>query len=200
MLDPVIIIKTIGLIGIALLVFAESGLFFVFFLPGDTLLFSAGIFASQGYFPISLLIIACIVAAIIGDNIGYWTGSAMGRGLFERTSTFFFNKNRVYDAERFYKRHGSMTIIAARFVPVIRTFAPIVAGVAKMRYKTFFIYNIVGAVVWVTVVSLLGYYFGGLIPNIDKLLLPILLFVIAASSVPALIHFFRQYIFSRPSK
>lgn len=200
MLDPVLIIKTIGLLGIALLIFAESGLFFGFFLPGDTLLFSAGIFAAKGYFPISLLIIVCVIAAILGDNVGYWTGSTMGRGFFERKSSFFFNKNRVYEAERFYKRHGSMTIIAARFVPLIRTFAPIVAGVAQMRYKLFFAYNIVGAIIWVAVVSLLGYYFGNLIPNIDTLLLPLLLFIIIVSSAPALFHFLRRYVFNRASK
>ncbi len=200
MLDPVTLIKTIGLLGISLMIFAESGLFFGFFLPGDTLLFSAGIFASLGYFPISILIGVCIVAAIVGDNVGYWTGITMGRSLFERDTSFFFNKNRIYDAERFYKKHGSITIIAARFIPVIRTFAPIVAGVAKMRYKTFFLYNVVGGILWATLVPLMGYYLGSVLPNPDKLLFPILIFVLFISFLPVGIHALRQYIFGRKSK
>jgi membrane-associated protein len=181
MFDPVTIIKTVGLLGIFLVICAESGVFFGFFLPGDTLLFSAGIFASQGFFSLPLLIIGCSVAAIIGDNIGYWTGKKMGRGLFEKDASFFFNKDRVYEAEHFYKKHGSITIIAARFIPVIRTFAPIIAGVASMRYKTFLIYNIVGGVLWALFVPMVGYYFGGLIPNPDKYLLPIAIIVIGCS-------------------
>jgi membrane-associated protein len=200
MLDPVTLVKTIGLLGISLIIFAESGLFFGFFLPGDTLLFAAGIFASQGYFPIALLIIVCSIAAIIGDNVGYWTGSTMGRGLFERETSFFFNKNRIHDAERFYNKHGSITIIAARFIPVIRTFAPIVAGVAKMRYKTFFAYNVIGGVLWATLVPLMGYYLATLIPNPDALLAPIVACVILISFLPMGMHALRKYIFGRSSK
>ncbi len=200
MLDPATLIKTIGLLGISLIIFAESGLFFGFFLPGDTLLFAAGIFALEGYFPITLLIGVCVLAAILGDNVGYWTGNTMGRGLFERDASFFFNKNRIYDAERFYNKHGSVTIIAARFIPVIRTFAPIVAGVARMRYKTFFIFNVLGAMMWATLLPLMGYYFGSIIPNPDKLLFPILAFVIFISFAPFAMHAIRQYIFGKKSK
>ena len=181
MLDPVTLIKTVGIVGIFLVVCAESGVFFGFFLPGDTLLFSAGIFASQGFFALSVVIIGCSIAAIIGDNIGYWTGKKMGRGLFEQEASFFFNKDRIYEAERFYKKFGSITIITARFIPVIRTFAPIVAGVAHMKYKTFLSYNIIGAVLWATLIPTLGYYFGSVIPNPDKYLLPIVLIVVVLS-------------------
>jgi membrane-associated protein len=200
MLDPITLVKTIGLLGIFILIFTESGLFFGFFLPGDTLLFAAGIFASQGYFPVGVLIGICALAAILGDNVGYWTGNTMGRRLFERNSSYFFNKNRVYDAERFYKKHGSITIIAARFIPVIRTFAPIVAGVAKMRYKTFFLYNVIGGILWVALVTLMGYYLGSLIPDPDRLLFPVLIFVLLISFLPAGMHLVGQYIFGRKSK
>lgn len=184
MFDPITIIKTAGLLGVFLVIFAESGLFFGFFLPGDTLLFAAGIFASQGFFPISLLIIGSAVAAVLGDNTGYWAGRKMGRKLFEKDASFLFNKNRIRDAENFYKKHGPLTIILARFIPLIRTFAPIVAGVAEMEYKKFFKYNILGAVIWTIVVPLLGYCFGSLIPNPDQFLLPVISAIVVISFLP----------------
>jgi membrane-associated protein len=193
MLDPITIIKAVGLIGIFLIVFAESGLFFGFFLPGDTLLFSAGLFASQGYFSIQFLIIGCIVAAILGDSVGYFTGKKMGRKLFERDASFFFNKNRIQDAEKFYKKYGAVTLILARFIPLIRTFAPIVAGVAHMKYSIFLLNNIIGGVLWTTVVTLLGYYFGSLIPNPDRYLLPIVIFIICISFLPFFIKIIHHY-------
>jgi membrane-associated protein len=194
MLDPITIIEALGLIGIFLIVFTESGLFFGFFLPGDTLLFSAGLFASQGFFSIELLIVGCIVAAIIGDNVGYWTGKRMGRKLFEKEASFFFNKNRIIEAERFYKKYGSITIIIARFIPVIRTFAPIIAGVAKMDHRIFFLNNVVGGIIWATGVPLLGYYFGSLIPNPDRFLLPVIIFVLCISFLPFFIKIIHHYL------
>lgn len=186
MLDPITIIKTLGLAGIFLMIFAESGLFFGFFLPGDTLLFAAGIFAAQGMLPIEFVIIGSIVAAILGDNIGYWFGKKVGRKIFERTDSFLFNKERIIQTEKFYQKHGPITIILARFIPFIRTFAPIIAGVAGMNYRKFFLYNIVGGIAWIVSVTLLGYYFGSLIPNIELFLLPILFCVILLSLLPFL--------------
>lgn len=193
MLDPVIIIKAVGVIGIILIIFAETGLFFGFFLPGDSLLFTAGIFASQGFINLEVLIIGGIIAAILGDSVGYWSGKKYGRKLFEKDSGFFFKKQRLYDAEEFYEKHGKVTIIIARFVPIIRTFAPIVAGIGKMHYLTFISYNIFGGVIWVGGMSLLGYFLGGLIPDPDKYILPIALLIIFISVVPILIKVIKEY-------
>lgn len=184
MLDPTLIIKTAGLLGIFLVVFAESGLLIGFFLPGDTLLFAAGIFALEGYFSLPLLIIIVALGSILGDNTGYWIGKRMGRKLFERENSTFFNKKGLERAENFYKKRGPITIIAARFVPIMRTFAPIVAGVAGMDYKKFFFYNVSGGILWAIVVPLLGYYLGGMIPNPDRFLLPTALLIIGFSFLP----------------
>jgi len=193
MLDPILIIKTAGLLGIFLIVFSESGLFFGFFLPGDTLLFAAGIFAFQGLFPLTLLIGIIAIAAILGGNVGYWSGKSMGRKLFERDASFFFNKNRVYDVEKFYQKHGPITIIVSRFIPLLRTFSPIVAGVGLMKYKTFALYNIIGGLLWAITIPMLGYYFGRLIPNPDQFVLPVAILVLGVSFLPffvKLVHHF----------
>ena len=193
MLDPIVLIKTVGLVGIILIVFAETGLFFGFFFPGDSLLFTAGIFASQGFFNLEVLLIGCVIAAVLGDSVGYWSGKKYGRKLFERDSGFFFKKQRLYDAEAFYEKHGKLTIIIARFVPIIRTFAPIVAGIGKMHYGTFISYNVFGGVVWASGMILLGYFLGNLIPNPDKYILPIAGLIILISVVPILIKALKVY-------
>ena len=185
-----------GMLGIFLIIFAESGLFFGFFLPGDTLLFASGIFASQGIISLPVLFVGCIISAVVGYMVGYWFGHKVGKPLFERSDSFFFNKKRIADTEKFYEKHGPMTIILARFVPFVRTFAPIVAGVAGMNYKRFFLYNIIGGTLWVVSISLVGYYFGSLIPNIDALILPIITLVVLVSLLPVLsslvYRFFKQ--------
>lgn len=188
MLDPIIIIKTVGLIGIFLIIFAESGLFFGFFFPGDTLLFAAGILGSQGYLSISVLIIGCVFSAIIGDSVGYWTGRKVGRKLFNRDASLLFSKKHVTRAENFYQKHGPITIVAARFIPLIRTFAPIVAGVAQMQYRNFFIYNIIGGILWSTLLPLIGYYFGSIIPDPDRILVPLAIIVIAIAFIPVIVR------------
>jgi membrane-associated protein len=184
MLDPKLLIETVGLIGIIFIIFAETGLFFGFFFPGDSLLFTAGILASQNIFNIYLLIILCILAAILGDSIGYWSGKKYGRKLFERDAGFFFKKQRIYDAEKFYDKYGKYTIIIARFVPIIRTFAPIVAGIGKMHYRTFISYNIFGGILWVFSVTILGYIFGGMITNPDRYIIPLAFLIIFISIIP----------------
>lgn len=192
MLDPILIIQTIGLIGIFLIVFIETGLFFGFFLPGDTLLFTAGIFASQGFINIYILIIGCIVMAILGDSVGYWMGKKYGRKLFDRDESFFFKRKHLHDAENFYEKYGRFTIIIARFIPIIRTFAPIVAGIGKMNYKVFISYNIFGSIFWVTIMSLAGYFLGGLIPDIDRYLIPIIFVIIVISFIPVIIKYIQE--------
>jgi len=183
-LDPILIIKAAGVIGIILIVFAETGLFFGFFFPGDSLLFTAGIFASQGYFSIGLLLVGCIIAAVLGDSVGYWSGKKYGRKLFDQDKGFFFKKKRLYDAEVFYEKHGKSTIIIARFVPIIRTFAPIIAGIGSMNYPLFLSYNIFGGIFWVSLMLIAGYFLGGLIPNPDKYIIPIAFLIIVLSFLP----------------
>ncbi|HAE36942.1 MAG: hypothetical protein UR85_C0002G0009 [Candidatus Nomurabacteria bacterium GW2011_GWF2_35_66] len=192
MLDPIFLIETVGLIGIIFIIFAETGLFFGFFFPGDSLLFTAGILASQGIFNIYHLIIFCIIAAILGDSIGYWSGKKYGRKLFESDAGFFFKKQRIYDAEKFYEKYGKYTIIIARFVPIIRTFAPIVAGIGKMHYRTFLLYNIFGGVFWVFGVTMIGYVFGGMITNPDQYIIPIALLIIFISFIPIIIKIMKE--------
>lgn len=191
MIDPILIVKTVGLIGIVLIIFAETGLFFGFFFPGDSLLFTAGIFASQGFLSIQILLILCIIASILGDSIGYWSGKKYGRQLFDKDKGFFFKKKRLYEAELFYEKHGKSTIIIARFVPIIRTFAPIVAGIGNMNYKTFISYNIFGGILWVSLLLLSGYFLGSIIPDPDKYIIPIAFLIIFISFVPIILKFIK---------
>ena len=191
MIDPILIIKTVGLVGVVLIVFAETGLFFGFFFPGDSLLFTAGIFASQGFFSIQILLILCIISAILGDSIGYWSGKKYGRQLFDKDKGFFFKKKRLYEAELFYEKHGKSTIIIARFVPIIRTFAPIVAGIGNMNYRTFISYNIFGGILWVSMLLLSGYFLGSLIPNPDRYIIPIAFLIIFISFIPIILKFIK---------
>ncbi len=184
MFDLVAIIKTAGYLGLFGIIFAESGLFIGFFLPGDSLLFTAGLLASRGFLNIFILIILTFLAAVLGDNTGYWFGKKTGPKIFNREDSIIFHKDHVAKAENFFKKYGPKTVIFARFIPVVRTFAPILAGVGKMRYKTFFTYNIIGGLLWTAGVSFLGYWLGQIIPNIDKYLLPILFGIIVISVLP----------------
>ena len=143
LIDPTLIIKTVGLVGIFLIIFAESGLFFGFFLPGDSLLFTAGFFASQGFVSISWLIPTLFIAAILGYQVGYAFGKRVGPALFTKERSLFFNKKYPEQAKVFYEKYGSRAIIFARFIPIVRTFAPILAGVGDMEYRTFLFYNLV---------------------------------------------------------
>ncbi|HEU0085745.1 MAG TPA: VTT domain-containing protein [Candidatus Paceibacterota bacterium] len=181
--------KTAGYIGIFLIVFAESGLFFGFFLPGDSLLFTAGLLASSGYFEIVPLVLLIFIAAIAGDQVGYWFGRKVGPRIFNKDDSFWFQKKHLFHAEEFYKKHGKETIIIARFIPIVRTFAPIVAGAGNMPYKIFVTYNIVGGMIWGIGVTLVGYFLGEIIPNASDYLLPIVLVIIFLSILPPLITF-----------
>src|SRR3989337_1905997 len=182
------LIKTIGYVGLFVMIFAESGLFFGFFLPGDSLLFTAGFLASQGFFNISVLVPLIVIAAIGGDQAGYWMGGYLGRWLMKRQDSAFFSKRHLEKANSFYVRHGGKALILARFLPAVRTFVPIVAGMAKMEYKKFITFNVVGGFRWGIGMTSAGYYLGRLIPDVDKYLLPIVLGIIFLSVLPGLIH------------
>ena len=142
LLSPEFLISSFGLLGIFVIVFAESGLLFGFFLPGDSLLLTAGLFASRGSLDLFTLVILCALGAILGDTVGYWFGRKTGNKLFNREESSLFKKSHLQKAQAFYDQHGGKTIILALFMPFVRTFAPIVAGAAKMDYKKFFIYNL----------------------------------------------------------
>jgi membrane-associated protein len=191
-LDPLIIIKTLGLLGVVVITFVESGLFFGFFLPGDSLLFTAGFLASQDLISIWWLLILCFIAAVAGDNVGYYFGRKTGPMIFKREDSLFFHKKHIERAKVFYDKHGKKTIFFARFIPIIRTFVPIVAGIANMEYKTFMRYNLIGGFAWTWGMLGAGYILGNLIPNAEKYLTPIILTIIAVSFLPAIIEFFRQ--------
>lgn len=187
-LDAAEIIKAVGLFGIFGIIFAESGLLIGFFLPGDSLLFTAGFLASQGFFNIHVLVLGCFIAAVTGDSVGYYIGHKWGRRLFNRKDSFFFHKDHLMRAEKFYEKHGGKTIILARFMPVIRTFAPVVAGIGRMNYFTFLTYNVVGGFFWAVLLPYLGYYLGKLIPDVDKYLIPVVVIIIIASVAPGVYH------------
>jgi len=186
--DLVSLIKTAGYLGVFTIVFLESGLLIGFFFPGDSLLFTAGFLASQGYLDIGILILGSFFFAVLGDTIGYLIGSKLGPKVFTKDNSFIFNKKHLDTAQKFYDKHGGKTIILARFVPVIRAFAPVVAGVGKMEYKRFLLFNLAGGVLWAIGVTLAGYYLGSLIPDVDRYLLPIVGLIIIASVLPALHH------------
>lgn len=192
LLDPLTIIKTLGLLGVVTIVFVESGLFFGFFLPGDSLLFTAGFLASQDLISIWWLLILCFIAAVAGDSVGYWFGRKTGPMIFNKEESLFFQKKHIERADAFYKKYGKKTIVIARFIPVVRTFAPIVAGVARMDYKTFLSYNLIGGFVWTWGMLGLGFLLGNAIPNAEKYLTPIILAIIVISFIPAVWEFLKH--------
>jgi len=187
-LDPMTIIKTLGLIGVLIIVFAETGLFFGFFFPGDSLLFTAGLLASQHLLNIEVLVIGAFICAVLGDSVGYWFGKKVGPKIFNKEDSIFFHKKHVEKAQNFYDKYGNKTIFLARFVPIVRTFAPIVAGVGQMKYKNFLTYNIIGGFIWTFGMVLGGYFLGEAIPNIDKYILPIILLIVLLSIMPIIIE------------
>lgn len=184
--DPHAIIAYFGLIGVIAIIFLETGFFFGFFFPGDSLLFTAGLLASQGYLPLAWLMLGTFVAAVAGDSVGYAFGKKVGPALFTKEDSVFFNKKNVERAQHFYDRYGVRTIILARFVPIVRTFAPILAGVGAMKYKTFITYNVIGGLAWTVILIGLGFGFGRIIPDPDKYLLPAIGVIIVLSALPAI--------------
>ncbi len=183
-LNPTFLITSIGIVGVFAIVFAESGLFFGFFLPGDSLLFTAGLLASLGHFNVVLLWLGCIFAAILGDSVGYAFGAKVGPKIFTREDSLFFHKRHIERTQAFYARYGKKTVVLARFVPIVRTFAPILAGVGNMQYRTFLSYNIIGGIIWTMLLIFLGFFLGVAIPDPDRYLMPLIFHIIFISFLP----------------
>jgi membrane-associated protein len=200
---------SIGYLMIFGIIFAESGLLIGFFLPGDSLLFTAGFLASPAsqvllkelglpaespFFSLPILAIGCFLAAVIGDSVGYAFGKRVGQRLFQREDSFLFNKKNVYKAQEFYEKHGGKAIVLARFVPVVRTFAPIVAGIGDMKYNRFLSFNLVGGLLWAVGVTVAGYFLADIIgpDNIDKYLLPIIVLIVLISVAPGIYHLLKD--------
>ncbi len=200
---------TIGYLMIFGIIFAESGLLIGFFLPGDSLLFTAGFLASpasqvllkelglpaeSSFFSLPILAIGCFLAAVTGDSVGYAFGKRVGQKLFQREDSFLFNKKNVYKAQAFYDKHGGKAIVLARFVPVVRTFAPIVAGIGDMKYSRFLSFNMAGGLFWAVGVTVAGYFLADIIgpEKIDTYLLPIIVLIILISAAPAIYHVLKE--------
>ncbi|MGH9213973.1 MAG: DedA family protein [Acidimicrobiales bacterium] len=198
-LDPERLIETLGLIGIFAIVFAESGLLIGFFLPGDSLLFTAGFLASGPssvddslHLPLGFLLIGCFLAAVTGDQVGYLFGRRVGPALFRRPDSRFFKQDNVDKAHAFFEKYGAKTIVLARFVPVVRTFAPIVAGVSRMEYRTFVTFNLVGGFLWAIGVTLLGYFLGQ-VDFVEENLEVAILTVVAISVLPIALELWKAH-------
>ncbi len=187
------LIQSIGYLGVWAMIFAESGLLIGFFLPGDSLLFTAGFLASQKVLNVWLLLSGAAICAVLGDNVGYATGYRWGRRLFQREDSWLFHQNHLLKAQTFFARHGGKALILARFLPIIRTFTPIAAGIGKMRYTLFGFYNLMGGVLWTVGLTLMGYYLGSVIPNVDRYLLPIVAIIVSISVMPSLWHLWQAH-------
>lgn len=199
------LIQTVGYIGIFAIIFAESGLFFGFFLPGDSLLLTAGLLAwrvdpstQQPILNLAVLLIGLPIMAVLGDNVGYWFGKKTGARIFNRENSRFFKRKSLLAAKAFYDKHGGKTIVFARFVPFIRTFAPIVAGAVDMDYRRFFIWNFFGGLLWSVGLTLIGYgigaFFGSTVDpeTLDKYFLVLIVAVVFISALPTLIHLWKE--------
>lgn len=183
-----------GLYMIIFVVFAETGLFVGFFLPGDSLLFVAGIYLeqlAQEFFnaPFIVPILLISLAGILGNFVGYWFGKKSGPFIYERKDTFFFKKKHLYSAQKFYEKNGALTIIAARFIPIIRTFVPIIAGVVKMDYKKFILYNVIGSLCWVFSMMMAGHLLSRQFPWIKNRLEVIVILIILVTTLPVILRF-----------
>ena len=190
-IDPNELLKSFGTIGLILIIFAESGLLIGFFLPGDSLLVTAGLLASAGKLNLAVILVGCFVAAVVGDQVGYAFGKKVGPSIFKRPNSRLFKHEHVERANRFFEEHGAKTIVMARFVPIVRTFAPILAGVGTMPYRTFLAYNILGGFLWAVGVTLIGYFLGDAIgpDKVDTYLLPIIGVVIVLSLIPPFLEY-----------
>lgn len=192
------LIKLVGVLGVALIVFAESGLLIGFFLPGDSLLFTAGFLTYTGLLPVNIHILVAVLfaAAVAGDSVGYTFGRKAGPRVFSKPDARLFKQEYVKQAQAFYEKHGGKTIIIARFVPIVRTFAPIVAGVGKMEYQKFLTYNVIGAFLWAAGVTYAGYFLGKWFEHmgweIDHILLPVIAVIIFISVAPPAIHILKD--------
>ena len=192
MFDLVPLITTAGYIGLFAIIFAESGILIGIFLPGDSLLFTAGFLASQGYLNIWLLLPIFFSAAFIGDSVGYLIGKKFGPRVFSRPKSFWFDPAYVEKTRIFFAKHGKKTIVLARFIPIVRTLAPVMAGVGEMTYKTFVTYNFFGALLWGVGITSLGYLFGNVIPDADRYVIPVVLLIVLVSLTPPAWQFIKE--------
>lgn len=185
------LIRIGGMVGLVLIVFAETGLLVGFFLPGDSLLVTAGLFAAKGDLDIVWLNLALMAAAIAGDATGYWIGYRAGQALYSRPNSFWFRREHLIKTHNFYEKHGGKTIVIARFLPILRTFAPVVAGAAAMTYRRFALYNIAGGLGWVASMTLTGYLLGRAVPGIEQHIHIVVAVVILVSLLPGIIGLLR---------
>ena len=187
------LVQWAGYVGVTAIIFVETGTLF-FFLPGDSLLVTAGLLASQPGFGLNVWILGalCSVAAIVGDTISYSIGRHLGPRLFTREDSFFFNKKHLRTAHDFYERHGGFTIVMARFVPIVRTFAPVVAGAAEMRYSSFLAYNVLGGLGWIWSMLLTGYWLGQQFPGLDKQIDKLAVLIVIISVLPMVWHWYKE--------
>ena len=191
-IDLTSLVQLLGYPGLFTVIFLESGVFFGFFLPGASLLFIAGMLASFNVFNIWILLPLFFVAATLGDNAGYWFGSYVGKAIYKRSNSRFFRQEHVQMAHDFFEKYGKAAVLLARFVPLARTFTPILAGVGGMGYKIFLFFNILGAVVWACGVTLLGYFMGRYIPNAEHYLTLIIAGIIGITTLPIFIHWWQS--------
>ena len=183
-----------GYVGLTAIIFAETGLLVGFFLPGDSLLVTAGLLAARPQFGLNVYLLGVLltVAAILGNSLGYVIGRSTGRRLFRKDDSLLFKKKHLIRAEAFYQKHGGKTLVIARFMPIVRTFVPVVAGMTKMKFRTFSAYNVLGAVAWIWSMLFIGYFLGRFIPGIDKHIEKVILVVIVLSLLPGLISWQRE--------
>lgn len=195
LLNPQSIIHYGGLALLLFIVFAETGLFFGFFLPGDSLLFVAGLMCGTPIFDVNIymLLTSVIIAGILGNFVGYYFGKKTGPVLFRRDDSFFFKKKHVKAAEEFYNRYGGTAIVLGRFIPIIRTFVPIMAGVVNLDFKKFVVYNILGCIAWVVSMVLSGYFLGRLFPSLQHNLEYIVITIILVSMIPVVLTYIKEH-------
>jgi membrane-associated protein len=188
------LVKWAGYIGLTLIIFAETGLLVGFFLPGDSLLVTAGLLAADPAFGLNVWLLGGIltVAAIVGDTVGYAVGTATGPRIFTREDSLLFNKAHLLRAQAFYEKHGGKTIIIARFMPIVRTFAPVVAGVGRMEYRAFLSYNVIGGVLWIWSMLLTGWVLARTVPGVAKHVEKIILLVVFLSVLPGIVAWLRE--------
>jgi len=193
------LVRAFGYFGLTAVIFVETGLLLGFFLPGDSLLVTAGLLASQPEFGLNVYLLGGIlsVAAIAGDQLGFVIGRATGPRIFTRENSLLFNRKHLVRAHDFYERHGGKTIVIARFVPIIRTFAPVVAGVAQMRYRDFVVFNIFGGILWIWSMLFVGYFLGRYFPGVDRHIEKVILLVIFLSLLPGIVHWRQEVARSR---
>ncbi|HEV8255153.1 MAG TPA: VTT domain-containing protein [Vicinamibacteria bacterium] len=196
------VVRTGGLLGLVLIVFAETGLMFGFFLPGDSLLVIAGVFAWRGELNLATLILCVSAAAVAGDALGYWIGYRTGKALYSRPNSLLFRREHLVKTHEFYERHGGKTIVMARFMPILRTFAPVVAGAAEMTYRQFATYNVVGGIGWVVSMTMTGYVLARSVPEewLAKHIEIIVFVIILLSLLPAIISFLRAKLQARAAR